>query len=63
MLLISLLPLCVFLSVLRSLKESYDEALRRDDVKAIVVTGKFKEITLEIKGKVVPSYSLSLIFH
>lgn len=25
--------------VLRSLKESYDEALRRDDVKAIVVTG------------------------
>lgn len=63
MLLISLLPLCVFLSVLQSLKESYDEALRRDDVKAIVVTGKFKEITLEIKGKVVPSYSLSLIFH
>lgn len=27
------------LDVLRSLKESYDEALRRDDVKAIVVTG------------------------
>lgn len=26
-------------SVLNSLKESYDQALRRDDVKAIVVTG------------------------
>jgi enoyl-CoA hydratase/3-hydroxyacyl-CoA dehydrogenase len=29
-----------FLPVLYSLKESYEEALRRSDVKAIVVTGK-----------------------
>ncbi|MBA0800044.1 hypothetical protein Gohar_010508 [Gossypium harknessii] len=30
---------CVFLAVLQSLKESFDEALQRDDVKAIVVAG------------------------
>lgn len=31
---------CVFLSsVLNGLKECYEQALRRDDVKAIVVTG------------------------
>lgn len=42
---------CLYVSssVLQSLKESFDEALRRDDVKAIVVTGKFKEITLKVK--------------
>lgn len=34
----------IFVSVLYSLKESYEEALRRDDVKAIVITGKYEEL-------------------
>lgn len=36
---VSKFPLSCF-PVLNSLKESYEQALRRDDVKAIVVTGK-----------------------
>lgn len=36
---VSKFPLSYF-PVLNSLKESYEQALRRDDVKAIVVTGK-----------------------
>lgn len=53
---------CVFLAVLQSLKESFDEALQRDDVKAIVVAGKLKEITLKIEGKVVLRYCPILEF-
>lgn len=34
------LSLSLTLSVLRNLKDNYDEALARDDVKAIVVTGE-----------------------
>lgn len=32
--------------VLYSLKDNYDQATRRDDVKAIVVTGKSEEIIM-----------------
>lgn len=39
----NLMRFCIFslfLAVLRSLKATYEQALRRDDVRAIVVTGE-----------------------
>lgn len=36
----SLIVISTVLTVLQSLKENFDEALKRNDVKAIVVTGR-----------------------
>jgi enoyl-CoA hydratase/carnithine racemase len=40
------LSLSLSLTVLRSLKDNYDQALRRDDVKAIVVTGECEDMLI-----------------
>lgn len=38
----------LFLAVLRSLKATYEQALRRDDVRAIVVTGEWWYINMSL---------------
>ena len=36
------LSFSIFYVVIAGIKEKYDEAMKRSDVKAIVITGKFK---------------------